>query len=191
MIRYAMRCAKGHSFDGWFRDGQTFDRLQAAGQISCTVCGCAEVEKALMAPAIAPSRRSRPEMPDMPEGVPPGMSHDRGAEPVSGGPAMQGRRGGHPAAQSGAHPAAPRVPGQHVMAPQGSAAAPDLAALRAKIEAVSDDVGSDFAAEARRIHDGEAPARPILGEATAAEAKALVADDIPVVPLPWWQRRND
>ncbi|MEM9781853.1 MAG: DUF1178 family protein [Pseudomonadota bacterium] len=68
---------------------------------------------------------------------------------------------------------------------------PDLAAFRAKLEAMSDNVGSDFAAEARRIHAGEAPERPILGEATAAEAKALVKDDIPVMPLPWWNRRDD
>ena len=59
-----------------------------------------------------------------------------------------------------------------------------LAELRRRIEAQSEDVGRDFAAEARRIHDGEAPARPIIGEARPAEARALIEDGIPVAPCP-------
>lgn len=60
-----------------------------------------------------------------------------------------------------------------------------LMELRKKIEAVSDNVGKEFAAEARRIHNGEAPARSIIGEAKPSEAKALVEDGIPVAPIPW------
>jgi hypothetical protein len=66
-----------------------------------------------------------------------------------------------------------------------------LAELRRRIEAQSEDVGPNFAAEARRIHDGEAPRRPIIGEARPAEARALVEDGIPVAPLPWSRRRRD
>lgn len=66
-----------------------------------------------------------------------------------------------------------------------------LAELRAKIEAGSENVGRDFAAEARRIHAGEAPARPIIGEARAPEARALIEDGIPVVPLPWSGRKTN
>ncbi|MGF1552517.1 MAG: DUF1178 family protein, partial [Paracoccaceae bacterium] len=69
--------------------------------------------------------------------------------------------------------------------------APDLARLRRAIEANSEDVGRDFAAEARRIHRGEAPERAIRGEASGAEARALAAEEIPVLPLPWWRRRDD
>lgn len=65
-----------------------------------------------------------------------------------------------------------------------------LAELRRRIEATSEDVGRDFATEARRIHAGEAPERPIIGEARAAEARALVADGIPVAPLPWSGRKT-
>lgn len=68
---------------------------------------------------------------------------------------------------------------------------PDLAALRRRIEASSEDVGRAFAAEARAIHRGEAPERAIRGEASLAEAKSLVEEDIPVLPLPWWRRRDD
>jgi hypothetical protein len=60
-----------------------------------------------------------------------------------------------------------------------------LAELRRKIEAESDYVGLSFAAEARAIHEGTAPARSIHGEARADEARALLEDGIPVAPLPF------
>jgi hypothetical protein len=66
-----------------------------------------------------------------------------------------------------------------------------LAELRRKIEAESEDVGRDFAAEARRIHEGDAPARSIIGEARPAEARALIEDGIPVAPLPWGRRQTN
>lgn len=65
-----------------------------------------------------------------------------------------------------------------------------FAALRRRVEAVSDDVGRNFAAEARRIHDGAAPERPIIGEARPAEARALIEDGIPIAPLPWSRRKT-
>ncbi len=53
------------------------------------------------------------------------------------------------------------------------------------IEENSDYVGVNFAAEARAMHVGEAPERPIYGEARIDEAKALAAEGIPVAPLPF------
>lgn len=58
-----------------------------------------------------------------------------------------------------------------------------LAELKKKIEENSDYVGRDFAREARRIHDGEAPERSIFGEARVDEARKLVEDGVPVAPL--------
>ncbi|TYO91212.1 DUF1178 family protein [Oceanicella actignis] len=55
MIRYALKCKAGHAFESWFQSSEAFDRLQAAGRLSCAVCGGAEVEKALMAPNVAAS----------------------------------------------------------------------------------------------------------------------------------------
>lgn len=65
-----------------------------------------------------------------------------------------------------------------------------LAELRAKVEANSEYVGTDFATEARRIHDGDAPGRSIYGEARLDEAKALIEDGIPVAPLPFMPPRR-
>lgn len=53
MIRYALRCDKGHDFDGWFRDSDGFERLRAAGQVACTHCQSVAIEKAVMAPRVA------------------------------------------------------------------------------------------------------------------------------------------
>ncbi|PTX56948.1 hypothetical protein C8N43_1613 [Litoreibacter ponti] len=57
--------------------------------------------------------------------------------------------------------------------------------LQAKIEAHSEDVGDRFATEARAMHEGSAPERPIRGQAKLKEAKALIEDGVPVMPLPF------
>lgn len=56
MIRYDLKCAKGHEFDGWFKSAEAFDSLSRAGHVACTICGAAEVEKRIMAPAVRPAR---------------------------------------------------------------------------------------------------------------------------------------
>lgn len=48
----------------------------------------------------------------------------------------------------------------------------------------SEDVGKEFAAEARRIHYDEAPQRPIRGQATPQEHDELVDEGIPILRLP-------
>jgi hypothetical protein len=52
MILFDLRCANGHDFEAWFRDGASYDQQAEAGAISCTICGDTEVSKALMAPAV-------------------------------------------------------------------------------------------------------------------------------------------
>lgn len=47
----------------------------------------------------------------------------------------------------------------------------------------SQDVGSEFPEEARRIHRQEAPARMIRGQATQEEHESLLEEGIPVVRL--------
>ena len=63
MIRYHLRCDKGHEFEGWFRSAEAFDAQLAEGQVACGFCGSASVEKALMAPAVP----KRAEASDTPE----------------------------------------------------------------------------------------------------------------------------
>lgn len=64
----------------------------------------------------------------------------------------------------------------------------DLARIAAEVQAKVRDhfeyVGESFASEARAIHEGEAPDRPIWGQTTGEEARALIDDGVPVAPLP-------
>ena len=88
-----------------------------------------------------------------------------------------------------------------LMAPAVANARPDLAtpqdkreamlaAMRRHVEENSDYVGVSFAAEARKIHAGDAPERNIWGEAKPDEAKALIEEGIPVAPLPFIPKRS-
>lgn len=56
--------------------------------------------------------------------------------------------------------------------------------VRRHVEENFDNVGDAFAREARDIHEGKSEERGIYGEATPAEAKALIEDGIKVAPLP-------
>jgi hypothetical protein len=60
----------------------------------------------------------------------------------------------------------------------------EMKALSEKLRENSDYVGDKFAEEARKIHFGETEARGIYGEATADEAKGLVEDGVPFMPIP-------
>ena len=55
MISYALKCSKDHRFDSWFQSAAAFDKLKAAGMVTCSVCGDSAVEKAIMAPRVATS----------------------------------------------------------------------------------------------------------------------------------------
>jgi len=57
MIRYALHCAGGHDFDGWFSDSRAYDAQRKRGFVLCPQCGSTKVEKAIMAPAILGAER--------------------------------------------------------------------------------------------------------------------------------------
>ena len=58
MIKFHLICAQDHDFEGWFRDGATYDAQSAAAEILCPVCGGSEVRKAPMAPSVVSSKRA-------------------------------------------------------------------------------------------------------------------------------------
>jgi hypothetical protein len=163
MIHYKLRCAAAHEFEGWFQDSAGFDKLAQAGLVECTVCGSTQVERALMAPAVVSSRKK--------------------AKPPAPPPAPSG------AAAPEAPPPSPTVP-QMAAGPIPAQLVAMLQRLRTEVEKSCDYVGKDFAEEARKIHNGEAEARGIYGEASDAEAEALAEDGIDVARLPWVPRAD-
>ena len=78
-------------------------------------------------------------------------------------------------------PMAPRLPSRSAGDPSPLAR---LAAAQAAILKDSEWVGDRFADEARAMHSGESTPRPVHGNATAAEARSLIDDGVPVAPLP-------
>ena len=54
----------------------------------------------------------------------------------------------------------------------------------------TENVGENFAAEARRIHYKEAPQRGIRGVASPDEARDLAEEGVPVLPLPVPPRKD-
>ena len=140
MICYTLKCADDHTFDSWFQSADAYDKLMAAGLVTCSVCGALGVEKAIMAPQVRTARK-QPK-----------------AGPLS----------------------APASPAEQA-----------LSAMRKQVEENSENVGENFAVEARAIHDGDAPERSIYGQAKPEDAKALIDDGIEVAPLPWGNRRTN
>ncbi len=148
MIRYSLRCAASHDFDSWFRSSEAYEGLHAAGHIACPICGSADVQKSLMAPAVRPARTA------------------------------------------GAANAEPAAPGSGALSQPQSAVEEAFAEMRRQVEVNSQYVGLNFAAEARRIHDGATPARSIYGEAKPEEARQLIEDGVPVARLPFMPTRK-
>ncbi|SCZ68738.1 hypothetical protein SAMN04488118_10883 [Epibacterium ulvae] len=154
MIQYVLKCAKGHRFESWFQSAVAFDKLAAAGHVTCAICGDANVEKAIMAPRVRPGRKAVSGLGDPEPSVP-------------------------AVAAETPPPAAPSEEMQQA-----------LKDLRKSVEANSDYVGEDFATEARAMHLGEAPERAIYGEAKLEDAKDLIEDGVPVLPLPFTPKRK-
>lgn len=58
MIRYAVNCANDHEFEGWFPSSDGFDDQAARGLIECPYCASKDVRRAIMAPAVAGTKKS-------------------------------------------------------------------------------------------------------------------------------------
>ncbi len=141
MIKYTLKCSRGHIFESWFQSADAFDELRSRNLTSCIECGDTQIEKALMAPCVRTKA--------------PVQSSDLAVAKESG-------------------------PALHI-SPEEQA----IAKMRAHIEANSDNVGKDFAKTARDIYHGHAPARAIHGTADGAQARALIEDGVPILPLPF------
>jgi len=98
-------------------------------------------------------------------------------------PARKARADQPPAAAPEAVSAAAPAPGP--LSAPASPAEQMIAEMRAHVESSSEYVGNTFSQQARAMHDGEAPARSIYGEANLQDAKDLIEDGVPVVPLPF------
>jgi hypothetical protein len=58
MIRYNLRCERGHAFESWFQSSSAYESQEKRKLVNCPACGSAKVERAIMAPQIV-SKKSR------------------------------------------------------------------------------------------------------------------------------------
>jgi hypothetical protein len=167
MIRYNLVCAKGHEFESWFAGSAAYDKQARRGLVECPVCGSARVEKALMTPRLARTRKSTPAEPAVPDT----------AVPAAHGPAAHG-----PASHG---PAAPGPPASvAVISPQEQELRTKLREFREHLIKNAENVGQQFPEEARKMHYGEKEHRSIYGTASPDDAKALHEEGIEFAPLP-------
>ena len=52
MIRYNLRCDRGHAFESWFQSSSAYESQEKRKLVSCPACGSVKVERAIMAPQI-------------------------------------------------------------------------------------------------------------------------------------------
>lgn len=88
-------------------------------------------------------------------------------------------------ARKAATPPTGETGGKGALSAPASEAEEALAEFRRKVEENATYVGGSFAKEARAIHEGEKPVRAIYGEARPEEARALLEEGVPVMPLPF------
>lgn len=159
MIRYTLLCEREHGFESWFRDSAAYDRLAASDQVACPSCGSTAVRKALMMPSVLTSR-TKPAA---------GHTPTEGAAPPS--PAAEAMPTTEP------HPVA-------LMDERAQQLRAMMREVHRRVTETADNVGRAFAAEARAIHEGDAPARSIFGEASRDEVASLLEDGISLLPMP-------
>jgi hypothetical protein len=64
MIKYDLRCEQGHAFESWFQSSSAYDSQRKRKLVACPSCGSVKIEKAIMAPRLAGTRkRGRVEAP--------------------------------------------------------------------------------------------------------------------------------
>ncbi|MBK6801122.1 MAG: DUF1178 family protein [Novosphingobium sp.] len=87
------------------------------------------------------------------------------------------------AAERGIEPAQQHAAGK--LPPEAVQMMQALAAMQAEALKQSRWVGGNFAEQSRKMHYGEADAETIHGQATLGEARELLEEGIPVMPLPF------
>jgi hypothetical protein len=149
-----LRCASGHGFEGWFGSEDDFLDQNGRALIECPLCADRVISRLPSAPRLNLSGAREPA--PLPAPAP---------APKAPAPAVFEVT----ASVNGMQPA--------------NVQAAWLSGVR-QLLARTEDVGTRFAEEARRIHYGESPNRGIRGQASPEERAALLDEGIETVAIP-------
>ncbi len=149
-------CAFDHHFEGWFASEDAFAEQTKSGRLACPLCGDLQVRRLPSAPRL-----------------------NLGGKPSS----APAERAEQPTSENS--PASVAVDISVMNATVASAALQTLWLQAVQhVMANTQDVGERFPEEARRIHYGEEPHRPIRGQASRDEVAALRDEGIELMSLP-------
>ena len=160
---YNLSCSFDHRFEGWFASEEDCLTQQASGMLACPLCNSTEITRMPSAPHIAKSHAKE----------------------------NQGQSSGAASALAKVSPAENQLNQNEVAAVMRA----DHSQLEAQVQAAflkgmqelmsrSEDVGSEFAEEARKIHYKESPERSIRGSTTVDEVESLREEGIEILALP-------
>ncbi len=173
-----LACQHGHRFEGWFGSEDDFQSQLARGLVQCPICDDAQITKRLSAPRLNLS------------GAKQAAPSDLHATPSTESVAINSialhadciTGNGQNSLENSAQQTDPAHPLHALMRnPEFQAAYMQMAK---EVLAKTEDVGNDFAREARKIHYGESKERGIRGQASQDEALELLDEGIDVMPLP-------
>ena len=163
-----LQCAGMHTFEGWFGSEEDYQSQREGGMVACPLCANTEVRKLPSAPHLnlgaAELRAAKP------------ISHEEGLVPGADAPAAS----------------VPSQPTFNELASNLAQVHPEAAEMVQEawmkmvkhVIANTEDVGQNFAEEARKMHYGESEERNIRGQASIEETKDLLEEGIEVMPLP-------
>lgn len=166
-----LQCQQQHAFEGWFGSEEDYQSQLKRGLVECPMCGDANITKMLSAPRINLGKTRDKESSASP--VSTSVASHATSDTTSG----QGDTAIVPSKSSPAQ----RPPVSTEFAAVMQAAWMEVAK---HVMANTEDVGSSFASEARKIHYGEADERAIRGQATPDQTQELIEEGIDVMPLP-------
>jgi hypothetical protein len=162
---YNLACPLDHRFEGWFSSEEDCLAQQSNGMLACPICDSAEISRMPSAPHIAKlgSGKAVSNSTEMTVPSPSAIDHS----------SLSGSASGDVVALTG---------GDHSQL-EAHVQAAFLKGMR-ELMVRSEDVGSSFAEEARKIHYKESPERSIRGQTTLDEAEALRDEGIEVMAMP-------
>ena len=166
-----LQCSQQHSFEGWFGSEDDFQSQLTRGLVQCPLCGNAEITKKLSAPrfnlgkSVAPSTEMAPE---------------------SKAEASAALNASSTSTELATKPSQTQQIAQRPNLSPEAAEVMQAAWMEVAkhVMANTEDVGSSFASEARKIHYGEADERAIRGQATPDQTMELIEEGIDVMPMP-------
>ena len=177
-----LQCASAHTFEGWFGSEEDYQSQMTRGLFTCPLCADTQVHKLPSAPRLnlgAVDKRAEPAQQESE-----GTSETANAlasisDSTAPSSAVGANDTGGASASNSAQVQVAHANPQSLQMMQAA-----WMKMVRHVMANTEDVGNQFAEEARKMHYGEAQERSIRGQATLDETKELMEEGIDVMPLP-------